>query len=92
MTKKRKLKGVNSKRIPKHKKEKMEKTLAKMDEIREKDNALLRNILEDRLKFAIAEREKGLKTIESIKQKILQLEGAIITIRGILNPPKEKED
>jgi len=92
MAKKRKLKGVNSKRIPKHKKEKMEKTLSKMDKTREKDNALLRDLLEDRLKFAIAEREKGLKTIESIERKILQLEGAIITIRGILTPPIKKED
>jgi len=96
---KRKLKGINSKRIPKYKKEKMKKTLIKMDKTRENDNILLRDLLQSKLKFAIAEREKGIKLIEvyqqkitQTKQQILKLEGAIITIQGTFNASKKKDE
>jgi len=96
---KRKLKGVNVNRLPKNKKDKMEKTLAKMDKIREDDNILLRDLLQTKLKFAVAERAKGLQAIEIhrnkidlLKEQVLKLEGAIITIQGILNASTKKEE
>jgi len=96
---KRKLKGINSKKIPKNKKKKMERTLAKMDEVREKDITLLREEINAKLKFSIAEREKGLKVIQEYKNKIkiiekqlLKLEGAIIVLSNMKGISKIKKD
>lgn len=95
---KRKLKGRNSKRIPQHKKEKMEKTLETMGKNREADNVVLRDLLVNKLKWAIAEKEKGAKVIEShsivierTKRIMLKLEGIIMAFDEILNPPEKKE-
>lgn len=91
MTKKRKLKGINIKRIPEDKRKKMEKTLARMDETREKDSINLRTIIEAKLKWAIAEKQKGTNQLETLKIQIYRLEGIIIFIKDILNP-SIKED
>jgi len=95
---KRKLKGRNSRKIPQHKKEKMEKTLETMGKNREADNIILRDLLASKLKWAIAEKEKGIKVIDSHQQVIdrtkkimLKLEGIIMAFDEILNPPKEEE-
>ena len=93
-----KLKGKNSERIPKSKKIKMEKTLSKMQKIRKEDSIHLREIIKEKLKWAIAEKEKAIKmitanqeNINKLKAQLLQLEGGIIALNDILNPEKEVE-
>jgi len=96
---KRKLKGKNSKRISTEKKKKMDKTLEKMSKVREKDNIILRDVLQAKLKYVLAEREKGIELVKNLKEKIkitenqiLKLEGAIITIQGVFTITKQKEE
>lgn len=96
---KRKLKGKNVKRIPKHKKKKMDKTLEAMGKNRDKDSRILRDVIIEKLKWAIEETEKGNKAvnahqeaIEKLKKQLLKLEGIILAYKEVLKPPEEKQN
>ena len=86
-----KLKGVNSKKLSKKDKKKKEETLKRMQEVRDKDDKHLRDILKDKLVWATVERSKGLKFIEETKVKVFKLSGMIILINNILTPKKEEK-
>ena len=70
MTEKLKLKGINSNKIPKEKKKKMEETLERMQKVREQDTLNLRGIIENKLKWA---KENKSKTIEEIKVTMIDI-------------------
>jgi len=85
---------------------KQEKTLETMRETRKKDSMFLRIIMEDKLKWAKAELEKGknlintyLENIENYKKKIeetrdavLKLQGAIVVLNQLLNAETKTEE
>ena len=95
---KRKLKGKNVENIKPEQKEKMKKTLQRMDKVREEDNQVLRskinqNIKEykERLKRAdinITNIRANLKQAEDVK---LRIEGAIFSLEEILNNDSESK-
>ena len=102
-----KLKGKNSKKIPKEQKKKMEKTLKRMKKVREDDSMYLRDEMQKKLMWLNAERQKGVNGVKAIDaqkanlenqkqtliKQILKIDGAIITLKDILDPKKEsKED
>lgn len=94
----RKLKGKNAEKLKLKQRKKMEKTLERMDKIREDDNIRLRTKIEEKVKAHEAEivKAKGYieslnKKIESIKDMKLKLEGAIISLQEILNNASETE-
>ncbi len=96
---KRKLKGNNVKKIPEHKKKKMEKTLEAMGKNRDEDNRILRDIITEKLKWAISETEKGVnavnahqEAIEKLKKQILKLEGIVLAYEEVLKPPVVEKD
>ena len=68
-----------------------QKTLDKMIETRKKDSIHLRTIIKDKMQWALAEKEKGIKAIENVKNQILKLEGIILFCKDILAPKKEKK-
>jgi len=80
-----KLKGKNSEKLNKTKKEKMEVTLKRMEETREKDSQHLRDVMKSKLDWAIKEKEKGIRAIENLKVQINRLEGIIIGLKDILD-------
>jgi hypothetical protein len=65
-------------------KEKQEKTLKDMKNRRKEDSIHLRSIVEAKLKWATEERQKGLQSIETLKQQVLKLEGSIIVLNQVL--------
>ena len=85
-----KLKGKNVDRIPKIKRDKMEKTLQKMEEVRQIDSNRLRDIIKAKKAWAIAEKVKGLKQIQTITTQINQLDGIILFVNDLIMPT-EKE-
>ncbi len=75
---------------------KVEETKERMIKVREEDNRLLRAKSEQKLFWAIAEKEKCIKTIETLKDQInrvqlkaTQLNGCIFVLKDLLNK-KEK--
>lgn len=94
----RKLKGKNAEKLKGSKKEKMEKTLKRMDKVRKEDTIRLRIRIEEKIKSheveivkAAGYRESLNKKIESIKEMELKLEGAVISLKEILNNAIETE-
>ena len=85
MTIKRKDKKIRKQII----KEKQEETIMKMKKRRQIDSDNLRIIIQQKLKWAEIEREKGLKIIEINKKEILKLEGIILFIKDLLEPNEE---
>jgi hypothetical protein len=89
---KSKLKGKNAARLKKEDKAIKEKTLKRMDKIRNDDSIRLRHKIQEQLSKHKAEvlkadnfiKEQSQK-IESIKVAKLRLEGAIISLQEILN-------
>ncbi len=75
MKSKRKLKGKDKK---------------KKEETKKQDSNYLRNILEQKLKWALAERQKGINAIEKLKIQVERLNGIIIALKDILENTKEK--
>jgi GH35 family endo-1,4-beta-xylanase len=82
-----------------NKKEKASKTLAKMKKTRKEDTLFLRVTLENKLKWATTERQKGLDTIKRfednikiVRDSILKLNGAIVTITDVLDSKKEEQE
>ena len=86
-----KLKGNVAKNLKKRDKNKKEKTLKRMQKVRDKDDKYLRDILKEKLVWATQERQKVLKYIEETKTKVLKLSGMIILINDVLNPKKEEK-
>ena len=93
MSKKRlQLKGNNAKRLRPKQKKKMESTLARMQETRENDSKNLRLVIEAKLKWAIAEKEKGINAIKNVQNQVIRLQGAITVLKELLNPIENKEE
>lgn len=86
-----KLKGMFSKKLKKEDREKKLKTLKRMQEVRDKDDQHLREVLKNKLIWATQESQKGLKLIEETRVKVLKLSGMIILINEVLNPKKEEK-
>ena len=81
----------------KEKKERQEKTLAKMKKVRYEDTLFLRSIIAKKLQWAREERQKGLDTIKKlennlveIRKSILRLDGCIVAFTEISETKKEK--
>lgn len=79
-------------------KDKKTETLKRMKEVREADSIHLRNILQEKLEWAKAERQKGLKVIEQYKEhiqltqnQVLKLEGSIVILQQVLSAKKEDQ-
>ena len=87
-----KLKGRNAKNLKPKQRNKMNQTLKRMENTRKEDDKCLRDILNNRLMWAVSEKQKGLKKLEDTKAQILRLEGIIIIINDILHPEKKKEE
>lgn len=98
------LKGVGVKNLPPHKKMLMERTLGRMKETRRKDQMLLRDLVNEKLDWALKEKQKGLDTIESMENQIeslenqkekvgdqvLKLEGIILVLNELKEAGKEE--
>ena len=96
--KKLKLKGRNSKRLKPKQKERMQKTLNVMQKNRIEDSHYIRDLINKKLEWAIAEREKGTKAIEPLQNQIKRiitqmnkLDGAILVLNELLSPKEKKE-
>lgn len=92
----KKLKGVNAKRLKNPQKKKMEKTLKRMDKIRNDDSIRLRTKIEEQInkhKVDVAKADGFIleenKKIETVKVMKLKLEGAIISLQEVLNNDTE---
>lgn len=85
-----KLKGRLVQNLKKAVKDKMEGTLARMKKVRKTDSENLRNIIEQKLKWAISEKKKGDIQKKKLENSILRLEGIIIFCNDILNPNIKK--
>ncbi len=92
MRKKLKLKGQITKNFDKKQKERMQRTLDNMQQVRMIDSNNLREIIRQKLVWAMNEKQKGLKLIEQTKQQVYRLEGIIIFIQDLLSPQEEKND
>lgn len=86
-----KLKGNNAKRLKPSQKKKMKATLQKMQKTRKTDSKNLRTIIEAKLKWALAEREKGINGIENVQKQIIKLNGAITVLKELLEDKKEEK-
>ncbi len=87
-----KLKGQAVKKLTKKVRQKMEVTLRRMKKVREKDSANLRTVLEQKLKWAIAEKIKGVNVVGNLNIQVERLNGIIIAIKDILEPQKEEKN
>jgi len=85
-----KLKGKNVDRIPKVKRDKMEKTLQKMEEVRQIDSNRLRDIIKAKKAWAIAEKVKASKYIVDTNIQIERLNGILLFCQDLMDPV-EKE-
>jgi len=67
-------------------KKRAEKTLKRMKKTRQIDSNNLRLIIQQKLKWAEIEKEKGLKIIKENQRAITQLDGIILFIKDLLEP------
>ena len=72
--------------MPKTSKKRAEKTLKRMKKTRQIDSNNLRLIIQQKLKWAEIEKEKGLKIIKENQKAIMQLDGIILFIKDLLEP------
>ena len=79
------LKGKNVKNLKPEQKKKMEDTLERMDKTREEDTKRLRHIIQDKIKIHEVEVEKAITFIKQMQVMKLKNEGAIISLKEILN-------
>lgn len=94
----RKLKGTNVARLKKGQKQKMQKTLNRMDKSRKDDSLRLKTKIEIAIEKHTQEivklhgYAKSLNDkLESVKDMKLKLEGAIISLKDILNNDTESK-
>jgi ABC-type transporter Mla subunit MlaD len=85
------LKGKSAKKIPAAKKTKMDKTLKRMEETRQKDSTALRTVITNKLVVLKGEEKKAEEAIQATKKKTkdledlkLKIEGAIISLQEVL--------
>jgi hypothetical protein len=85
------LKGKVLERLSPEKREKMERTLKRMEDSRRKDDMKLRELINNKREWAVAERQKGFNIIKKYDEQIAQIEeeknkvkGQIKTIDGCL--------
>ena len=71
---------------------KQEETIAKMKSNRQIDSKNLRDIIIGKLEWAKAEKAKGEKAIKQIQFQVAKLEGIILFINELLQPPLEKKE
>ncbi len=71
-------------------KKNQKKTLKKMKETRNKDSIALRNIIQEKHIWAIAEKQKGLGEQKKLQAQIHRLEGIILFCKDILEPKEMK--
>lgn len=94
-----KLKGKTVAELSQEEKDKAEKTLQRMTEVRNKDTQVLRDASQKKLDWAMAEYNKGQDfikqkqteieninlSITKMEDQLLRLEGAIIVLKELLN-------
>jgi len=92
-----KIKGKLSESLSEERREKMKKTLERMELVRKEDNINLRKLIQEKLKFCEEEKIKGLniikeliKQIENIQNQVKNLDGAITALKDILGIKSEK--
>ena len=81
-------------------KEKQKETLSKMKENRKEDMLFLRDAINDKIKWAIAEKKKGIDTIKQledqikdVRETVLRLDGALVVLKEMSElKSKKKED
>jgi len=85
------LKGKVLERLSPEKREKMERTLKRMEDSRRKDDMKLRELINNKREWAVSERQKGFDIIKKYDEQIAQIEeeknkvkGQIKTIDGCL--------
>jgi len=71
------LKGSMVDRLPPDKREKMERTLRRMEEVRRNDEMRLRNIIEAKKEWAINERKTGFDVIDQLDGQIEQIKNEL---------------
>jgi len=85
----RKLKGKMSEKLKDSQKQKMQETLKNMDKVREEDNSNLRDLIKQKLAWAMTEKEKGIAQMRKLEKQIYKLEGIILFIQDILSDKKK---
>ena len=78
------LKNKNIAKLPVEKQEKMQKTLDKMVARRKTDGRNLRKDIENKLEWAITEKEKGLEVIEKQHEQIKNNQETMLKLDGII--------
>lgn len=71
---------------------KQKETLKVMKKNRQIDSDSLRNIIEQKQKWAFTEKNKGLKNMEELKIQIERLNGILLFIQDLLQPKEEKKE
>lgn len=79
-----KLKGNCVKKLPLEKKKKMEETLQRMEEVRQRDDRYLRVIIEEKLDWAKKLREQGMELIQKNQLEVMKLGSIIFVLEEIL--------
>ena len=88
--KKTKIRGKLYATMKKKAKTKTEKTIAKMQKVREIDSCNLRDVLNDKLKWAVTEKQKALKQIEQLKIQAHRLDGVILLMKDLSTEKNEE--
>ena len=89
MSKKLELKGKNSEKMLKSKKEAAKKTLKQMQQNRENDDLYLREQTKKKIEFCEAEKQKGLQMIAQHQRTIANLEIQVAKLDGAITALKE---
>ena len=71
---------------------KQEETIERMKKTRQLDNVNLRSLIEKKLKWAVVEKEKGIKQAENLKIQIARLDGIILFIKDLLSPVEDTKE
>jgi hypothetical protein len=101
-----KLKGKAVDKLPTHKREKMERTLDRMERVRRNDKMFLRKTMEEKLLWARAERNLGVDTvtglrnqiksienqIDRVQEQMLKLDGIILVLEDILAADRKETE
>lgn len=81
-----KLKGLFSKKLKAKDRKKKERTLRRMQKTRQIDSDNLRVLIEQKMKWALAEKNKGLKLVKQTEIQIERLNGILLFINDLLQP------
>jgi len=69
---------------------KQENTIARMKANRQIDSKNLRDIIMSKLVWAKAEKAKGERVIKQVQLQVVKLEGIIMFVEDLLQPPLKK--